>query len=79
MDAAIRRSFARAQVDKAGFRAKVADAVPKLLFVLVPLLAVLVGLGFRRTSVRVLVIGTLYLFLFYASLGLTSILLAFTY
>jgi hypothetical protein len=146
MDVAIRKSFARAQADPAGFRAKVADAVPKLLFVLVPLLAVLVAVGFRSrtsnypqhlaftlhvhafafltlavamlvtlaksytafvwgrdaalliifvyavlaarrvygrglfsTSARMLVIGTLYFLLFYASLGMTSILLAFTY
>jgi hypothetical protein len=142
----MRHSFARAKADAAGFRQKVADAVPKLLFVLVPLLAALVALGFRRrtshypehlaftlhvhafsflligvlqlatlahnyrayrwtldvvalailfyfilaarrvygrsiasTSGRVLVIATLYFFLFYASLGLTSIMLAFTY
>lgn len=146
MDLARRRSFASAQADKDGFRRKVADAVPKLLFVLVPVLAVIVGIGFRSptthypqhlaftlhvhslafltlvlpqlatlthnyrayrwtldaavliilgyfilagrrvygrgvfsTSMRVLVIATLYFFLFYASLGLTSILLAFTY
>jgi len=142
----MRRSFARAKADAAGFRQKVADAVPKLLFVLVPLLALLVALGFRSrashypehlaftlhvhafaflmigvlqlatlahnyrayrltldvvalvilayfilaarrvygrgiasTTGRVLVIATLYFFLFYASLGLTSIMLAFTY
>jgi Protein of unknown function (DUF3667) len=146
MGAAIRRSFARAQADKAGLRQKVADAVPKLLFVLVPVLAVLVGLGFRSrtahypehlaftlhvhavafltlvlpqlatlahsyrvyrwsldpsvliilgyfflaarrvygrgifsTGVRVLVIATLYFFLFYGSLGITSLLFAITY
>ena len=142
----MRRSFANAKADAAGFRQKVAEAVPKLLFVLVPLLAALVALGFRSrtshypehlaftlhvhafaffmiallqmatlahsyrtyrwtldvvvlailgyfivaarrvygrgiasTSARVLVIATLYFFLFYASLGLTSITLAFTY
>jgi hypothetical protein len=146
MNVAIRKSFARAQADPAGFRAKVADAVPKLLFVLVPLLAVLVAVGFRSrtsnypqhlaftlhvhafaflalalpllvalaknlaafvwardaaliiifvyavlaarrvygrgvfsTSVRMLVIGSLYFFLFFASLGMTSLVLAVTY
>jgi len=37
------------------------------------------GRGIASTSARVLVIATLYFFLFYASLGLTSITLAFTY
>ena len=44
----MRRSLARAKADATGFRQKVAETVPKLLFVLVPLLAVLVALGFRR-------------------------------
>ena len=37
------------------------------------------GRGILSTSMRVLVIVTLYFFLFYGSLGLTSITLAFTY